>query len=74
MVAVARAQQVKEEDFVANLIIANTHDVLLCFTNLGRVYWLKVYQMPQARRASRGRPIVNILPLRRMKISLRSCR
>lgn len=53
----------KEEDFVEYLIAAKTHDTVLCFTNHGKVYWLKVYQLPQASRASRGRPIVNILPL-----------
>jgi DNA gyrase subunit A len=53
----------KEEDFVEYLIAAYTHDTVLCFTNRGKVYWLKVYQLPQANRAARGRPIVNILPL-----------
>lgn len=53
----------KEEDFVEYLIAARTHDTVLCFTNRGKVYWLKVYQLPQANRAARGRPIVNILPL-----------
>jgi len=53
----------KEEDFVEYLIAARTHDTVLCFTNHGKVYWLKVYQLPQANRAARGRPIVNILPL-----------
>jgi DNA gyrase subunit A len=54
---------VKDEDFVEHLLIASTHDTILCFTNLGKVYWLKVYEIPQASRAARGRPIVNILPL-----------
>ncbi len=53
----------KEEDFVAYLIVAKTHDTVLCFTNHGKIYWLKVYQLPQANRTARGRPIVNILPL-----------
>ncbi|MBA3660643.1 MAG: DNA gyrase subunit A [Gammaproteobacteria bacterium] len=53
----------KEEDFVEYLIAARTHDTVLCFTSLGKVYWLKVYQLPQANRTARGRPIVNILPL-----------
>lgn len=53
----------KEEDFVEYLIVARTHDTVLCFTNHGKVYWLKVYQLPQATRTSRGRPIVNLLPL-----------
>lgn len=57
------ATQVKEEDFVAKLVIASTHDTLLCFSNHGKVYWLKAYQLPLASRTSRGKPIVNILPL-----------
>lgn len=57
------ATTMKEEDYVAFLIAARTHDTVLCFTNHGKVYWLKVYQLPQANRAARGRPIVNILPL-----------
>lgn len=57
------ATNMKEEDFVEYLIAAKTHDTVLCFTNHGKVYWLKVYQLPQANRAARGRPIVNILPL-----------
>jgi len=57
------ATAMKEEDFVEFLIAARTHDTVLCFTNHGKVYWLKVYQLPQANRAARGRPIVNILPL-----------
>jgi DNA gyrase subunit A len=58
------AAAVKEEDFVSRLVIANTHDTLLCFSNLGRVYWIKVYQLPEAQRTARGRPIVNILSLK----------
>jgi len=54
---------VKDEDFVEHLLIASTHATILCFTNMGKVYWLKVYEIPQASRAARGRPIVNILPL-----------
>lgn len=57
------AMNVKEEDEVDRLLIANTHDTLLCFSTLGKLYWLKVYQLPLASRASRGKPIVNILPL-----------
>ncbi len=53
----------KDEDFVEHLLIANTHDYLLCFTNVGKVFWLKVYQIPIASRTSRGRPMVNLLPL-----------
>ena len=58
------AAAVKEEDFVSRLVIANTHDTLLCFSNHGRVYWLKVYQLPEAQRTARGKPIINILPLK----------
>jgi DNA gyrase subunit A len=57
------ATNMKEEDFVAHLIAARTHDTVLCFTNHGKVYWLKVYKLPQANRAARGRPIINLLPL-----------
>jgi len=57
------ATTVKEEDFVEYLIAARTHDTVLCFTDHGKVYWLKVYKIPQANRAARGRPIVNLLPL-----------
>ncbi len=57
------ATAMKDEDFIEHLLIANTHDTVLCFTNMGKVYWLKVYEIPPASRASRGRPVVNILPL-----------
>jgi len=57
------ALSVKDEDFVEHLLIANSHDTLLCFSNFGKVYWLKVYQIPVAGRASRGRPMVNLLQL-----------
>ncbi|HBD12436.1 MAG TPA: DNA gyrase subunit A [Porticoccaceae bacterium] len=57
------ATTVKEEDFVDHLLIANTHDTLLCFSNAGKVYWLKVFQIPVASRGARGRPMVNLLPL-----------
>lgn len=57
------ATNVKEEDFIDHVLIAKTHDTILCFSNNGKVYWLKVYQLPQASRNSRGRPIVNLLPL-----------
>jgi DNA gyrase subunit A len=57
------ATNVKEEDFVAHLLIANTHDTILCFTNLGKVYWLKIYDLPQGTRLALGKPIVNLLPL-----------
>jgi DNA gyrase subunit A len=57
------AAKVKDEDFIDTLFIANTHDTLLCFSSHGKMYWLKVYQVPQASRGSRGKPIVNLLPL-----------
>ena len=57
------AARVKDEDFIDQLFIANTHDTLLCFSSRGKAYWLKVYQVPQAGSGSRGRPIVNLLPL-----------
>ncbi|HHV6875891.1 TPA: DNA topoisomerase (ATP-hydrolyzing) subunit A [Haemophilus influenzae] len=57
------ATKMKEEDFIEKLLVANTHDTTLCFSSRGRLYWLKVYQLPQASRGARGRPIVNILPL-----------
>ena len=57
------ATATKEEDFVDKLLVANTHDTILCFSSAGKVYWLKVYQLPIASRASRGKPFVNLLPL-----------
>ncbi|GAB4192383.1 MAG: DNA topoisomerase (ATP-hydrolyzing) subunit A [Wenzhouxiangellaceae bacterium] len=57
------ATKMKEEDFIDKLWVVNTHDTLLCFTNAGKVYWIKVYQLPQAGPNSRGKPIVNLLPL-----------
>ncbi|HEX5420370.1 MAG TPA: DNA gyrase subunit A [Gammaproteobacteria bacterium] len=57
------AARVKDEDFIDQLFIAHSHDTLLCFSSRGKVYWLKVYQLPQAGSGSRGRPIVNLLPL-----------
>lgn len=57
------ATQMKEEDFIERLLVTNTHDTILCFSSLGKVYWLKVYQLPAASRISRGKPIVNLLPL-----------
>ncbi len=56
-----QAAGTKEEDFIENLFIANTHDYILCFTSLGRLFWLKVYEVPQGSRAARGKPIVNLL-------------
>ncbi|HEY5646656.1 MAG TPA: DNA gyrase C-terminal beta-propeller domain-containing protein, partial [Pseudomonadales bacterium] len=57
------ATVVKDEDFVEHLLIANSHDTVLCFSNFGKVYWLKVYQIPQASRGAKGRPLINMLPL-----------
>jgi DNA gyrase subunit A len=57
------ATKMKEEDFIERLLVANTHDTILCFSDKGRMYWLKVFQLPLASRTARGRPIVNILPL-----------
>ena len=57
------ATKMKNEDFIEKLLVANTHDHILCFSTRGRLYWLKVYQLPLASRNARGRPIVNILPL-----------
>src|SRR5690349_14571671 len=58
-----QAATTKEDDFIERLFIANTHDTLLCFSSRGRVYWLKVYNVPQGTRTSRGKPIVNLFPL-----------
>ena len=58
------AASVKDEDFVEQLLIANTHTTLLCFSNLGQVYWLKVYQIPLAGRSAKGRPLVNLIQLK----------
>jgi DNA gyrase subunit A len=57
------ATRTKDEDFIDQLFVANTHDTILCFSSRGRVYWLKVYELPQAGRNARGKPIVNLLPL-----------
>ncbi|VAW54325.1 DNA gyrase subunit A [hydrothermal vent metagenome] len=57
------ATSMKTEDFIDKLFVANTHDTLLCFSSVGKVYWLKVYQLPMAGRGSRGKPIINLLPL-----------
>jgi len=62
------ATQMKEEDFIDKLFIANTHDIILCFSSFGKVYWLKVHQLPQASRISRGKPIVNLLPLEEKEV------
>ncbi|QCI17587.1 DNA topoisomerase (ATP-hydrolyzing) subunit A [Buchnera aphidicola (Acyrthosiphon lactucae)] len=57
------AAKIKEEDFIESLVIANTHDTILCFSSRGILYWMKVYQLPESSRHARGRPIVNLLPL-----------
>jgi DNA gyrase subunit A len=57
------ATAVKDEDFVEKLFVAHTHDTLLCFSNRGRVYWLRVFELPQAGRNARGKPLVNLMPL-----------
>ncbi|MGB5621407.1 MAG: DNA gyrase subunit A [Gammaproteobacteria bacterium] len=57
------ATRMKQEDFVDKLFVANSHDTLLCFSTRGKMYWLKVYELPQAGRGSRGKPMVNLLPL-----------
>ncbi len=57
------ATAMKEEDFIEKMFVANTHDTILCFSSLGRLYWLKVYELPQAGRTARGKPMVNLLPL-----------
>jgi DNA gyrase subunit A len=58
-----QATATKEDDFVDRMFMANTHDYILCFSNRGRVYWLKVYNVPQGSRSSRGKPVVNLVPL-----------
>ncbi|THF64242.1 DNA gyrase subunit A [Pseudothauera rhizosphaerae] len=58
-----QATSMKDEDFIDRLFVANTHDYVLCFSSRGRVYWLKVYEVPEGTRNSRGRPIVNLFPL-----------
>ena len=57
------ASTVKDEDYIERLMVANTHDTILCFTNRGKVFWLRVFQIPSGGRAARGRPLINILPL-----------
>jgi len=58
-----QAAATKEDDFIDKMFVANTHDYILCFSSRGRVYWLKVYEVPQGSRTSRGKPIVNLFPL-----------
>ncbi len=57
------ATRTKEEDFVGRMFVANSHDTILCFSDRGKVYWLRVFQLPQAGRQARGKPLVNLLPL-----------
>lgn len=57
------ATTMKEEDYIEKLIVASTHDTILCFSSVGKVYWLKVYELPVASRTARGRPFINLLPL-----------
>ena len=57
------ATSIKEEDYISTLLVASTHDTILCFSSLGKVYWLKVYALPSGSRTARGKPIVNLLPL-----------
>ncbi|VFP88099.1 DNA gyrase subunit A [Buchnera aphidicola (Cinara piceae)] len=57
------AAKTKEEDYIANLLVANSHDTILCFSSRGILYWMKVYQLPETSRHARGRPIINLLPL-----------
>ena len=59
-----QAAATKEDDFIDKMFVANTHDYILCFSSLGQVYWLKVYEVPQGGRASRGKPIINLFPLK----------
>jgi DNA gyrase subunit A len=58
-----QAATMKDEDWIDQLFIANTHDYILCFSNRGRVYWLKVWEVPQGNRTARGKPIINVVPL-----------
>jgi DNA gyrase subunit A len=62
------ATKVKDEDFVDQLFIANSHDTVLCFSSSGKVHWLKVYELPMASRTARGKPIVNLLPLEKEEV------
>ena len=57
------ATKIKDEDFIERLFVANTHDMLLCFTSRGKIHWMKVFELPQASHVSRGKPIVNLLPM-----------
>jgi len=66
------AARVKDEDFIDQLFVASSHDTVLCFSSRGKAYWLKVYQIPQAGAGSRGRPIINLLPLEGRRAHQRS--
>ena len=57
------AAQVKDEDYIEHLLVVSSHDTILCFTNMGKVYWIKVFHIPQAGRNAKGKPVVNLLPL-----------
>ena len=61
--AARAATAMKEQDFIKNMLVAHSHDTILCFSTQGKVYCLKVYEVPEGGRASRGRPMVNLLPL-----------
>ncbi|MCR3755221.1 MAG: DNA gyrase subunit A [Candidatus Westeberhardia cardiocondylae] len=58
------ATNIKNKDFITSILVTNTHDTILLFSNLGQVYWMKVYQLPESNRTSRGKPIINLLPLK----------
>ena len=62
------ATKVKDEDFVTNILIASTHDLIMCFSTRGKVYWLKVYEIPSGARQSKGRPLINLLPIEKDEI------
>jgi DNA gyrase subunit A len=62
------ATTVKDEDFIEKLFVANSHDTILCFSSLGKVYWLRVYDVPQSGRSAKGKPIINLLPLQQYEI------
>jgi DNA gyrase subunit A len=62
------ATKMKDEDFVDQLFVANSHDTVLCFSSMGKVHWLKVYELPMASRTARGKPIINLLPLEKDEV------
>ncbi|HAU20911.1 MAG TPA: DNA gyrase subunit A, partial [Gammaproteobacteria bacterium] len=62
------ATKMKDEDFVDQLFVANSHDTVLCFSSTGKVHWLKVYELPMASRTARGKPIINLLPLEKEEV------